>query len=252
MMINIKGRQMECRVDTRGRDSAWDGRESKAITVALDYATALELFENDAPWSVTVDVERDDGTVRTITTDMSEYAISGPITDNRDGTVTVRMGKYSQEELMRETLVVAPQSHAQAINWRGIIEDVVQAIPDDAHALEVAPLHPEWDKLAMAGATVSAGYRFRHGSKLYKVIPPNHTFDPAWKPGNGTESLYTRIDDTHTGSADDPIPYEGNMELVLGLHYAQGGVVYRCTRDTGAPVYHALADLVGQYVEVVG
>lgn len=152
---------------------------------------------------------------------------------------------------MQETLAAVPESHAQARTWRGIIEDVVQAIPDDMHALEVAPLHPEWAALAKAGATVSAGYRFRHDGKLYKVITTNHTFDAAWVPGNGTESLYTRIDEAHTGAEDDPIPYEGNMELVLGLHYTQGGVVYYCLRSTGAPVYHALADLVGQYVEVV-
>ena len=31
----------------------------------------------------------------------------------------------------------------------------------------------------------------------------------------------------------------------------QGGVTYLCGRDTGNPVYAALSELVGQYVEVV-
>ena len=50
---------------------------------------------------------------------------------------------------------------------------------------------------------------------------------------------------------EDPIPYNGNMELTAGLYYSQDGVIYLCNRDTGIPVYNALADLVGNYVEVV-
>jgi hypothetical protein len=40
------------------------------------------------------------------------------------------------------------------------------------------------------------------------------------------------------------------MALENGKHYEQDGVVYICTRDTVNPVYSALKDLVGLYVEV--
>jgi hypothetical protein len=53
------------------------------------------------------------------------------------------------------------------------------------------------------------------------------------------------------GSLENPIPYEGNMALEEGKYYQQSGVVYLCTRDTGVPVYNALKDLVGIYVEAV-
>ena len=66
----------------------------------------------------------------------------------------------------------------------------------------------------------------------------------------GTESLYERIDETHDGTFDDPIPYSGNMALEAGKYYSQDGVIYLCTRDTVNPVYNALADLVGLYVEL--
>lgn len=66
----------------------------------------------------------------------------------------------------------------------------------------------------------------------------------------GTESLWERIDETHDGTKYDPIPYNGNMALQNGLYYTQSGVLYRCTRDTGNPVYHTLSELVGIYVEV--
>lgn len=48
----------------------------------------------------------------------------------------------------------------------------------------------------------------------------------------------------------DPIPYNGNMALESGKYYSQNGLVYLCTRDTVNPVYNALADLVGMYVEI--
>ena len=70
-------------------------------------------------------------------------------------------------------------------------------------------------------------------------------------PGEGTESLYTRIDEEHAGDKYDPIPYSGNMELEAGKYYTQDSVTYHCTTGTGQPVYHALAELVGIYVEVV-
>lgn len=248
MIINIAGRQLECRVDTRMVDSAWDGRESKAITVRMDYAEAVALFVNDAPWSVTSDVADDEGNLSQVTADMSDYAISGPITDNRDGTVTVRMGKYRESELMLIPLAEAPADHAQAVALRGIIESAVQSIGDDATALTAKTLYPAWATLI--GTEAAQNMRFQYGGDLYKVIAP-HTFAEAWVPGEGTESLYTRIDEIHAGTQDDPIPYDGNMALTAGLYYSQNGKVYLCTRDTVNPVYAALADLTGLYVEAV-
>ena len=64
-------------------------------------------------------------------------------------------------------------------------------------------------------------------------------------------SLYAQIDETHAGTVEDAIPYTGNMALEQGKYYSQNGVTYLCTRDTGNPVYHNLADLVGLYVTAV-
>ena len=70
----------------------------------------------------------------------------------------------------------------------------------------------------------------------------------AWEPENAP-ALWTEICETHAGTLDDPIPYSGNMALEAGKYYSQSGAVYLCTRDTVNPVYNALADLVGIYVE---
>lgn len=42
-----------------------------------------------------------------------------------------------------------------------------------------------------------------------------------------------------------------NEEMTEGLYYTQDGVTYLCNRNTGNPVYNALAELVGLYVETV-
>lgn len=130
-------------------------------------------------------------------------------------------------------------------------EKAAQLLPD-ADALAAKTLYPRWEKLVKLGTvqTDEAGYKFLYGEDLYKCVNPNPTFQLDWVPGVGTESLYTRIDETHAGTLDDPIPYDGNMELVEGSYYSQNGVVYLCTRSTGTPVYNKLADLVGLYVEV--
>lgn len=128
-----------------------------------------------------------------------------------------------------------------------IKQQINTLVVDDQTALRMIAFYPEWE----SGKDYAAGYKLVSGGKLYKVLQA-HTSQSTWVPGAaGTESLYARIDEEHDGTKYDPIPYEGNMELKNGLYYTQDGVLYRCTRDTGNPVYNALSELVGLYVEVV-
>lgn len=134
----------------------------------------------------------------------------------------------------------------QARKYREIIEAGAQGLTD-AEALAVKTLYPAW----AVGQDYTVGYKITYNGELYKVLQA-HTSQETWVPGAaGTESLYARIDEEHDGTQYDPIPYEGNMALENGKYYTQGGVLYKCTRDTGKPVYHALSELVGIYVEVV-
>lgn len=121
---------------------------------------------------------------------------------------------------------------------------------DDQTAYRMLEFYPEWADI-IGQTAEKAGFKFTHKGYLYKTIPANHTFAAHWVPGEGAESLYTRIDETHDGTLYDPIPYEGNMALVAGLYYAQDGVTYLCNRDTGNPVHNALSELAGLFVEPV-
>lgn len=53
------------------------------------------------------------------------------------------------------------------------------------------------------------------------------------------------------GTRENPIAYSTGMEIFSGKYYIQNDVVYLCNRDSGTPLYHDLANLVGSYVEVV-
>ena len=117
---------------------------------------------------------------------------------------------------------------------------------DDATALRMMAYYPEWT----SGTAYAAGDRVVYNGDLYKVLQA-HTAQETWLPGTGTESLYTRIDEQHDGTKYDPIPYSGNMALEAGKYYIQSGKTYLCNRDTGNPVYHALAELAGLYVTEV-
>ena len=115
---------------------------------------------------------------------------------------------------------------------------------DDNTALRMREFYPEW----AAGVDYTAGYKVQHGGRLWRCVQA-HTSQTGWEPENAP-SLWTEICETHAGTLDDPIPYNGNMALEAGKYYSQSGVVYLCTRDTVNPVYSDLAGLVGLYVEV--
>ncbi len=129
---------------------------------------------------------------------------------------------------------------------RLVIAKTINSITiDDETALRMVEYYPDWT----AGTAYKAGDRLAYNGDLYKVLQA-HTAQETWLPGTGTESLYTRIDEQHDGTKYDPIPYNGNMALQSGKYYIQNNILYLCNRDTGQPVYNALAELVGLYVEV--
>lgn len=136
-------------------------------------------------------------------------------------------------------------------NLRPYIEQAAQSLPD-ADGLKAKALYPRWEALVKKGSvTAEEGYRFTYNGDLYKCVNANPTFQSDWVPGVGTAALYVRIDESHVGTLDDPIPYSGNMILESGKYYIQDHAIYLCNRDTGNPVYNSLSELVGLYVETV-
>lgn len=107
--ISIAGAEYPASISGRLNDAGWDGRESKAITLRMDYATASGLFINNAAWSIISEWEEasEDGqsvAMRREVYDNSDFCVAGAITDNRDGTITVKMGKMTALEQAYEML----------------------------------------------------------------------------------------------------------------------------------------------------
>ena len=104
--IKIGNQEHEATVSGVSTDGKWGNRASKSITLAMDYATAVATFADDVPWSILYQPSDyyDPETQQMVTPpveeyDNSDYCILGDITVHRDGTVTVKMGKPTGEEL---------------------------------------------------------------------------------------------------------------------------------------------------------
>lgn len=134
----------------------------------------------------------------------------------------------------------------QAEAYRRKIEHAAQQ-QSDADALESIELFPLWKP----DTHYDKDERVRYDGKLYRIMQA-HTSQSDWAPSICTASLYTEVTLATEGEdAAHPIEYNGNMELHSGKYYAQDGVTYICTRDSGMPLYNPLAELVGIYVEMI-
>ena len=165
-------------------------------------------------------------------------------------------GKYRNETADELTFMEAAQAAFEAYErTRPLTAEEVTAMlirqqintltVDDNTALRMLAFYPEW----ASDTDYTAGYKVRRGGRLWRCMQA-HTSQIGWEPENAA-SLWTEICETHAGTLEDPIPYSGNMALESGKYYSQDGKVYRCTRDTGNPVYNALSELVGLYVEKI-
>lgn len=90
-------------VSRKMEDHDWDSREVKTVTLEMTYPEVVALLHDNTPWSVIVkEPLLDDNGNQALDEagnlaldeegteiDMSEFSMSGPITDNRDGTVSI-------------------------------------------------------------------------------------------------------------------------------------------------------------------
>lgn len=123
-----------------------------------------------------------------------------------------------------------------------------------AEALQVQSWYPKLFETEgyEEGKPIFTGTRVQYEGKLWECRQ-DHNIASHFAPSLATASLWKEVTEegADVGTIENPIAYEGNMELEEGRYYSQDGVVYLCTRSTGVPVYNALKDLVGIYVDVV-
>lgn len=109
--VKINGTTYPAVINGKIIDREWNDRESKTILLEMSYADAISLFVNGLTWSIVMDVEQaqEDGSIVTVHEEYnnSDFSIAGSITDNRDGTISVKMGKPTQMEAMQAQLANA-------------------------------------------------------------------------------------------------------------------------------------------------
>lgn len=245
--IKVNNTEYPAAVNGVNNDRTWDGRDTKIVTLTMTAAEAAALLPDNTPWSIvqkdTVDKLDNDGNPTGETKevvneyDNSAYSLAGQITDYRDGTVSIKMGKPTESELSAATVTalvgqsITPQ---RAAELRPVIEAAAVSL-SDGEAAKSPELIIRWaDHI---GETVAPGDRRSDEDadgvlRVYKVREgQGHTTQADWTP-HLTPALWVVVDVAHAGTQDDPIPAARGMEYEYGLYYKdpEDTKLYLCER----------------------
>lgn len=271
MAIYIKVNNTEYPADISGEnnDRSWDGRDTKTLHLTMTAAEVAALLPDNTPWSIvlreTVNKLDNDGNPTGETKevvneyDNSAYSLSGDLTDHRNGTVSIKMGKPTETENAKATVTAlagAPVTYARAVELRPIIEAAAVSL-SDGEAAKLPELITRWaDHI---GETVAPGDRRSDEDesgvlRVYKVREgQGHTTQADWPP-HLTPALWVVVDVTHAGTQDDPIPASRGMEYEYGKYYldSEDGKTYKCERTgeaVGGKIFlqYLPHELVGNY-----
>lgn len=262
--IKVNNTEYPAAVNGVNKDRSWDGRDTKTVTLTMTAAEAAALLPDNTPWSIVqremVDVldeqGKPTGETEEVTNewDNSEYSLSGDITDHRDGTASIKMGKPTETESAKATVTALagePVTYARAVELRPIIEQAAVSL-SDGEAASVPELITAW----AYPVDYAKDDRRRYGGKVYKCRQ-GHTSQADRTPDK-TPALWAVIDAEHAGTQADPIPAARGMEYEYGKYYLDGedGKVYLCERtgeQAGGKItlQYLPHELIGNYFKAV-
>ena len=267
--LKVNGQEYPAKFISKYQDLNWDKRETQTIYLTMSHDEAAALLPDNTPWSIVqrdmVDVLDEQGkptgeTKGVVTEeDMSAYSLAGEITDYRDGSVSIKMGKLTEAENAVSAVVALTGevvTVARAAELRPMIEQAAKSFTD-ADAAKSPELVARWaDHI---GEAVAPGDRMSDTDNdgvlhVYRVNDGHgHTTQADWPPHN-TPAMWTIIDLEHAGTQDDPIPAARGMEYTYGLYYKdpEDTKLYLCERigeQSGNKItlQYLPHELVGQY-----
>ena len=271
--IKVNNTEYPATITGEHKDRTWGEREVKNIRLTMTATDAAALLPDNTPWSI---IQRDTvpkydsdsqptGETEEVVNewDNSAYSLSGAITDHRDGTVSIKMGKPTESELSAATVTalvgqsITPQ---RAARLRPMIERASASL-SDGEAAKSPELFPRWaDHI---GETVKPGDRRSDTDEsgvlhVYRVNKgQGHTTQENWPP-HSTPAMWTIINVDHAGTQDDPIPAARGMEYEYGLYYKdpEDTKLYLCERTGEAAggkivLQYLPHELVGNYFTAV-
>ena len=199
--IKVNNTEYPAAVNGVGNDRTWDGRDTKTITLTMTHAEVASLLPDNTPWSIVqremVDVLDEQGhptgeTKEVVNEyDNSEYSLAGDITDHRDGTVSIKMGKPTESELSEATVTalvgqsITPQ---RAAKLRPVIEAAATSL-SDGEAAAAVELFPKWEY--PHDYVVGDRVNDISTNKLYKCVQA-HTSQALWEPA-ATPALWVVV-----------------------------------------------------------
>lgn len=271
--LKVNGQEYPAKFISKYQDLNWDKRETQTIYLTMSHDEVVALLPSGTPWSIVqcdmVDVLDEQGKPTGETKevvneyDNSEYTLAGDITDHRDGTVSIKMGKPTKSELSEATVTalvgqsITPQ---RAARLRPMIEQASASL-SDGEAAKSPELFPRWAD--HVGETVKPGDRRSDMDEsgvlhVYRVNKgQGHTTQENWPP-HSTPAMWTIINVDHAGTQDDPIPAARGMEYEYGKYYldSEDGKTYKCERTGEAAggkivLQYLPHELVGNYFTAV-
>ena len=225
----------------RVQDSDWNNRGSMAITVSMSHELAAQTFVNGMRWEHVqqgepyADMDGNLVTPDPVTTDYSEYEMAGPITDNRNGTITAKMGKALPADIGL-TLVGDPvaMTVSEAATLRLQMESVFQLATPSMTPDEIIQnriMCKVWQPgYHVVGAVYEAADQVwqciqSYDNEVYPdIIPGNAAWGTFHKPYHGTtpETAMPWVQPT------------GAHDMYLTGEYMEwtDGLIYKCKMDT--------------------
>lgn len=119
--LKVNGQEHPVTHISKYQDTSWGGRSTQTLYLTMTHDEAVALLPDNTPWSIiqrgTVDVLDENGMLtgqtekRVQEYDNSAYSLAGEITDYRDGTVSIKMGKPTEAETLRAQLAEIEEAY---------------------------------------------------------------------------------------------------------------------------------------------
>lgn len=101
--------------------------------------------------------------------------------------------------------------------------------------LQCVSVLTEWKEFI--GGKMEANQKFQFNKEAWESRQEIPVVLEGQEPGISTAALYQRIESSHAGTQEDPIPYSQLMTVYKDKYYTQNDALYLCLEDSGQPLY---------------